>query len=226
MNISYLHGFDLTPSEAIKLQSELAPIVERTNKLKRVRLIAGVDVSLGRQGGEGRAAIVVIEYPSLRIVSQSIYTDIVRMPYIPGLLSFREMPLILPALEALSIEPDLMIVDGQGIAHPRRLGLAAHLGLFTNIPTIGCAKSRLCGEHTEVGIEQGNHVDLLDDNQVIGSVVRTKTNTKPVYVSIGNMISLETAIEWVLKLNKGYRITEPVRQAHLAAGRKSAQANG
>jgi len=134
-------------------------------------------------------------------------------------LSFRELPLILPALEKLSVEPDLLIVDGQGIAHPRRLGIASHLGLFTGKPTIGCAKSRLCGEQGEVGTCSGDRSDLVDGGETIGRVIRTKIGCKPIYISVGNMISLETAVEWVLKLCNGYKLTEPVRQAHLSAGR-------
>lgn len=219
MNINKLHDFDLSPSAAIKLQAHLASSVSHTDSLREIRLIAGVDVSLGRQGGVGRAAIVVIGYPSFEIVAESIHEGPVMMPYIPGLLSFRELPLILPALEKLRVEPDLVVVDGQGIAHPRRLGIASHLGLFTRKPTIGCAKSRLCGEHEEVGEVVGEYSNLIDGGETIGQVVRTKRGCKPIYVSIGHMMNLETAMEWVLKLNKGYRLPEPVRQAHLAAGR-------
>jgi deoxyribonuclease V len=219
--INLLHGFNLPPSVALKLQSNLASSIDRCNILGEIRFVAGVDVSLGRQGGIGRAAVVVFRYPSMEIVAESIHEGPVTMPYIPGLLSFRELPLILPAVEKLSIEPDLFIVDGQGIAHPRRLGIASHLGLFTAKPTIGCAKSRLCGEHEEVGIGIGESQDMRDRGEVIGRVIRTKAACKPLYISVGHMISLETSVDWVLKLSKGYRLPEPVRQAHLAAGRKS-----
>jgi deoxyribonuclease V len=206
---------------AINLQSDLASSIDRCNILGEIRFIAGVDVSLGRQGGIGRAAVVVFRYPSMEIVAESIHEGPVTMPYIPGLLSFRELPLILPAIEKLSIEPDLFIVDGQGIAHPRRLGIASHLGLFIGKPTIGCAKSRLCGEHDEVGIGVGESQDMLDRGEVIGRVIRTKAACKPLYISVGHLINLETSVDWVLKLSKGYRLPEPVRQAHLAAGKKS-----
>jgi deoxyribonuclease V len=219
--VNKLHGFDLTPAEAIQLQQELAPSVIQKDDRKEVRLIAGVDVSLGRQGGQGRAAVVVFRYPSLETVAESIFEDRVSMPYVPGLLSFRELPLILPALEKLRVEPDLFIVDGQGVAHPRRLGIAAHLGLFTGKPTIGCAKSRLCGDHSEVGDSRGDFVDLHDRREVIGRVVRTKENCKPLYISVGNSLSLETAVDWVIKLTGCYRLPEPVRQAHLAASRNT-----
>ncbi len=220
MNINKIHGFDLPPGAAIKLQSDLAASVVTSDDGGEIRLIAGVDVSVGRQGTCGRAAVVVVRYPSFEIVAESIYKGIVSVPYIPGLLSFRELPLILPALEKLELEPDLFIVDGQGIAHPRRLGIAAHLGLFTGKPTIGCAKSRLCGEHPDVGITRGESTGLLDDGAIIGRVVRTKEGCKPVFVSVGHRITLETAVTWVLKLGCGYRLPEPVHLAHLAAGRK------
>lgn len=221
MIINDLHKFGLSYSEAIELQRKLASSVIREDQLAKVNLVAGVDVSLGRQGSMGRAAVVVLSYPSLEIVAESIHEGFVRMPYIPGLLSFRELPLILPALEKLDVEPDLFIVDGQGIAHPRRLGIASHLGLFTDKPTIGCAKSRLCGEHDEVGACSGEGQDLIEGDDTIGRVLRTRVGCEPIYVSIGHKISLEKAMHWVLKLSKGYKLPEPVRQAHMSAGRKT-----
>jgi deoxyribonuclease V len=220
VNINKIHGFDLPPGAAIKLQSDLAASVVTSDDGGEIRLIAGVDVSVGRQGTCGRAAVVVVVYPSLEIVAESTYEGFVSAPYIPGLLSFRELPLILPALEKLELEPDLFIVDGQGIAHPRRLGIAAHLGLFTGKPTIGCAKSRLCGVHSDVGFGRGESAELIADNEIIGKVVRTKEGCKPVFVSVGFKLSLEMAVAWVLKLGAGYRLPEPVRLAHLAAGIK------
>ena len=220
MIIKHLHSFQLPFDSAIRLQSNLALSVVREDKLGEIKLVAGVDVSLGRQGEIGRAAVVVMHYPSFEIVAESIHEGTVTMPYIPGLLSFRELPLILPALEKLGAEPDLFIVDGQGVAHPRRLGIASHLGLFTGKPTIGCAKSRLCGEHDEVGTAAGDFVDLIDRNEIIGRVLRTKRNCRPIFVSIGHMTGRESAMNWVYKLCKGYKLPEPVRQAHLTAGRK------
>jgi deoxyribonuclease V len=217
--INNLHGFDFSYIEAIKLQINLASSIIRVDELNEVNLIAGIDVSLGRQGSTGRAAVVVIRYPTGEIVAESIHEGPVQIPYIPGLLSFRELPLIIPALEQLNVEPDLFIVDGQGIAHPRRLGIASHLGLFTGKPTIGCAKSRLCGNHREVGIRVGDAEDLIDDNEIIGKVLRTRERSKPIFISIGHKISLETASNWMVKLSKGYKLPEPVRRAHIAAGR-------
>ena len=139
-------------------------------------------------------------------------------PYVPGLLSFREAPLILKACAQLMHTPDLMIVDGQGIAHPRRLGIAAHLGLFFDIPTIGCAKSRLYGTYQEPADEAGNYEELVDNGEVIGVVLRTKDNTNPVYISIGNKIAIEDAIFWIMRCCRGYRLPEPIRLAHQTAG--------
>ncbi len=208
----------MSPGAAVRLQAELSDVIIAFDDNREVSLVAGIDVSVGRQGGMGRAAVVVLRYPSLELVEESVNEGPVTMPYIPGLLSFRELPLILPAIQRLRLTPDLFIVDGQGIAHPRRLGIAAHLGLFTSIPTIGCAKSRLCGSHREVGAARGDSADLMDGDTVIGRVMRTREKCKPVYVSVGHMINLETAASWVLTLCRNHRLPEPVRQAHIAAG--------
>jgi deoxyribonuclease V len=142
----------------------------------------------------------------------------ITFPYIPGLLSFRESPLILAACEKISNVPDLILIDGQGIAHPRRLGLASHVGLFLDLPTIGCAKSILCGQHRLVGEEAGSHAELLDNRELIGAALRTKSGVRPIYVSVGHKIDLASALQWVIKCCRGYRIPEPTRLAHLAAG--------
>ncbi|MEL7562097.1 deoxyribonuclease V [Dehalogenimonas sp. 4OHTPN] len=220
MNINKLHRFNLTPANSIKLQAELAPAIKTADQPEgRISLIAGVDVSIGRQGSTGRAAVAVISYPTLEIIAESVHEGPAAMPYIPGLLSFRELPLILPALEKLDLEPDLFIVDGHGIAHPRRLGIAAHLGLFIDKPTIGCAKSRLYGKHDEVGWSRGSSAELYDGNEIIGRVIRTREGSKPLYISAGHRISLESAAAWVLKLTSRFRLPEPLRCAHLSAGR-------
>jgi deoxyribonuclease V len=139
-------------------------------------------------------------------------------PYVPGLLSFRESPLTLAACEKLTVTPDLILVDGQGIAHPRRLGLASHLGLLLNTPTIGCAKSLLCGRYEEPGIDAGSYTEVMDGSETIGVALRTKAELKPVYVSIGHKVDLQAAIHWILECCRGYRLPEPTRLAHLAAG--------
>jgi deoxyribonuclease V len=171
-----------------------------------------------RGSNAGRAAVVVLEWPSLRAVEQSIERAGVRFPYIPGLLSFRELPLVLPAFARLSIRPDLVIVDGQGIAHPRRFGIAAHLGVLLDLPAIGCAKSRLTGlPRGELGAEKGARVPLIDRGECVGYEVRSRTDVKPLYVSPGHRIGAEAAVEWVLRLTAGYRLPEPTRLAHQAA---------
>ncbi|MGD9142876.1 MAG: deoxyribonuclease V [Dehalococcoidia bacterium] len=217
MEIVRRHGWQVTTAEAIELQKELAGQVSRDGEVNP-RFIAGVDVSINRRAETGTGAVVVLSWPELDVVEIQVVTDKIPFPYVPGLLSFREIPLLLPAFGKLSIIPDLCIVDGQGIAHPRRMGLAAHLGLFLDIPTVGCAKSRLCGHHEEPGINAGNHTELRDREEVIGSVVRTRDRVKPVYVSIGHKIGLPSAIKWVLNCCRDYRLPEPTRLAHQAAG--------
>jgi len=166
----------------------------------------------------GTAAVVVLSYPDLSLVELSVVTERLEFPYVPGLLSFREAPLLLAACEKLRMNPDIIMVDGQGMAHPRRLGLACHLGLFLNTPTIGCAKSRLCGRCQEPGNAPGDHSELVDREEVIGAVVRTRAGVKPVYVSVGHKIDLADAVNWVFHCCRGYRLPEPTRLAHLAAG--------
>jgi deoxyribonuclease V len=203
---------------AKEIQLELAAKVSREGRLANLRFIAGVDISVNRWKGTGAAAIVVLSSPSLEIAEVQIVHGCITFPYVPGLLSFREMPLILPAFEKLKTVPDLVIMDGQGIAHPRRIGIASHLGLFLDIPVIGCAKSRLIGVHDEPGAAPGSRSVLTDGGEVIGAVLRTKERVKPVYVSTGHMIDLESAVSWIMACCRGYRLPEPTRLAHLAAG--------
>ena len=159
-----------------------------------------------------------MSYPELKLMETRIIRGKLNSPYIPGLLSFREAPLILAACARLEVVPDLIMVDGQGIAHPRRLGLASHLGLLLNVPTIGCAKSRLCGRHEAAGIEPGSYAELVEGDEVIGEALRTRHGVKPLYVSIGHRIDLGHAIRMVIDCCRGYRLPEPTRLAHLAAG--------
>jgi len=189
------------------------------------RLIAGVDMAVNKRGGMATAAVVVLGYPELNLVETRVVSGEINFPYVPGLLSFRESPLILAACEQLTLTPDLILVDGQGIAHPRRIGLASHLGLFLDTPTIGCAKSRLCGRHETPTIEAGGYAELVDSGEVIGAALRTKSGVNPVYVSIGHRIDLRSAICWVLECCRGYRLPEPTRLAHLAAGGNLKQEN-
>jgi deoxyribonuclease V len=180
-------------------------------------LIAGVDISVSREQGVARGAVVVLNYPELRLVETRVVNGRVDFPYVPGLLSFREAPLTLAVCQELGVIPDLVLVDGQGIAHPRRFGLASHLGLFLDVPTIGCAKSRLCGHHQEPGDNPGSYTEVIDKDETIGAALRTKAGTKPLYVSIGHRVDLENAIYWVMKCCRGYRLPEPCRLAHLAS---------
>ncbi|UCH42187.1 MAG: deoxyribonuclease V [Dehalococcoidales bacterium] len=224
MRIERLHDWQLTTTEAKEQQLQLALRVSRNNELGVPHFIAGVDMSVKRDAGIAAGAVVVLKYPELEVVEVGIAEEELGFPYIPGLLSFRELPVILRACEKLSINPDLVLVDGQGIAHPRRFGLASHLGLFLDTPTIGCAKSLLCGSHVAPGDEAGNYEGITDSGEIIGVVLRTKRRIKPVYVSIGHKVDLATAIHWVLSCCRGYRLPEPTRLAHLAAGENLKQA--
>lgn len=220
MKVHHLHEWHVSTDEAQQIQRKLAAKVITSDEMNPAFLIAGVDISGADLEGVAKAAIVVLNYPELNLLDTVVIEDIVSYPYVPGLLSFREMPLLIKAFEELTSVPDLVLVDGQGIAHPRRLGLASHLGLFLDLPTIGCAKSRLTGTHGEVPDEPEKWTELFDGDEIIGVVLRTKTKTKPLYISTGHKISLPTAIYWTLKCCKGYRLPEPTRLAHLAAADK------
>lgn len=208
----FSHYWDMLPQDARRLQMKLATHVIRENRLGTVKTVAGIDV--GIKGGMAYAAVEVLNFPGLDIASQATATRRVTCPYIPGLLSFREGPVILDALDRLDRKPDLLIFDGQGIAHPRRLGIASHIGLLSDLPSIGCAKSRLCGQYQEPGVERGSHVLLMDHGETIGAIVRTRTGVKPVFVSIGHRVDLKTSIDVVLGCCKGYRLPETTRIAH------------
>ena len=218
MKIAELHDWQLNPAQAMALQRQLAAQVSRSGGVAEPRFIAGVDIAVGKAGGMAAAAVVVLSYPELRLVETRVAHGKLDFPYIPGLLSFREAPLTLAACQQLTVVPDLVIVDGQGIAHPRRMGLACHLGLFLDTPTIGCAKSLLCGRHDKPGEPPGSAAEIVDRGETIGAALRTRLGTKPVYVSTGHKIDLQSAVSWVLACCRGYRLPEPTRLAHLAAG--------
>ena len=218
VKVERLHSWQVSPAQALDIQRSLAAQVTRSSQVTTPRFIAGVDISAANAQGVATGAVVVLEYPELRIVETQVAQGRFGFPYVPGLLSFRESPLTLAACEKLTVTPDLILVDGQGIAHPRRLGLASHLGLFLNTPTIGCAKSLLCGQHEVPGAEPGSYAEVVDRGETIGVALRTKPGVKPVYVSIGHKVDLETAIYWVMKCCRDYRLPEPTRLAHLAAG--------
>lgn len=216
---SISHPWDLSPKEAIALQRQLAGLVEREDRFGPVSRVAGIDVGYEDGGATTRAAVVVLAFPGLELLEQAVARLPTRFPYVPGLLSFREGPAVLAALAQLSAPPDLMLYDGQGIAHPRRLGIASHLGVLLDIPSIGVAKSRLTGTPAEPGPEKGDWVALEDKGEVIGAVLRSRRGVAPLYVSTGHRVSLETAIGLVLACTPRYRLPETTRQAHkLASG--------
>ncbi len=219
MKVSELHDLDLSPSEAGRLQKELAPKVEDgpALDLSGVGYVAGADVST--QGDWGYATVVVLDFPGLQPVELQGYEAKLSFPYVPGLLAFREIPAVAGALEKVRTPVDAVIFDAQGLAHPRRMGLASHLGLFLDVPSVGCAKTRLVGTHEEPGQERGSATDLLHRGEVIGKVLRTRGGVSPVYVSVGNRVDLQSAVELVLACSPKYRLPETTRQAHNAANR-------
>jgi deoxyribonuclease V len=219
VNVSELHSLDLSPAEARRLQGELASrVVEGPPlDLSRVRYVAGADVST--QGDLGYATVVVLSFPDLSVVEVRGYESRLTFPYVPGLLAFREIPSVVGALREVESEVDAVIFDAHGLAHPRGMGLASHLGIFVDVPSVGCAKSRLVGEHEEPGPEKGDTADLVYRKKVVGKVVRTRPRVSPVYVSVGNRIDLVSSVDLVLQCCTRYRLPETTRQAHNAANR-------
>ena len=217
MRVYALHGWEVSIAQARKIQLSLAKRVITKNEAINPRLVAGIDISSPNAQGIASGAVVVLRYPDFSIVEVEVAQGKLTLPYIPGLLSFRESPLILAACERVCNVPDLVLIDGQGIAHPRRLGLASHVGLFLDLPTVGCAKSILCGQHQPVGEEVGSHAELLDNGELIGAALRTKSRVKPIYISVGHKIDLASALQWVIRCCRGYRLPDPTRLAHLAA---------
>ncbi len=209
------HPWDLSPAEAIALQRELRGRVMLDDAPGPWHWVGGIDV--GVKGGVARAAVVVMTLADLRPVEQRVVERPVTFPYIPGLLSFREAPAILEALSLLEHCPDVLLVDGQGYAHPRRLGIASHLGLWLNRPTVGCGKTLLCGTFAEPGPDRGDLAWLYDSGEIIGAALRTRRRVKPVFVSVGHKMRLTSAIDLVLRCGAGYRLPEPLRLAHHAA---------
>lgn len=218
MEIRHRHDWNLTPTEAIALQKQLVSelILNQPIVLDKVRLVAGVDVSV--KNDVSHAAVVVLSFPDLQPVETVSYTLPTPFPYIPGLLSFREGPVLEHAFEQLQHEPDAFIFDGMGIAHPRRIGIAAHMGLWLQKPTVGCGKTLLVGKYNEPADERGAYSDLVDRNQRIGVVLRTRPGVKPVYISPGNLADIPSSVELVLACTGKYRLPEPIRAAHNAAG--------
>ena len=220
VNLRELHPWDVTPQEAAAIQARLSSTVERSDRLGPLRRVAGLDVGFEADGRLTRAAVVVLSFPDLQPEESCLVRLPTRFPYVPGLLSFREAPAILAALEQLKTLPDLLVCDGQGLAHPRRFGLACHLGLLCDLPSIGVAKSRLIGQHSLPGEQRGDWQPLMDSGEVIGAVLRTRSGARPVYVSIGHRCSLETAIKLTLLCTPKYRLPETTRHAHHLASAK------
>lgn len=213
------HSWNLSPREAIALQQELRTQVITQDQFDSIQRVAGVDVGFENQGTITRAAVAVLSYPQLELLETAIARRSTSFPYVPGLLSFREIPTVLDALEKITQRPDLLLCDGQGIAHPRRLGIASHLGLLVDIPSIGVAKSRLCGTHAAVPEPKGAWTPLHSGDEIIGAVLRTRVRVKPLYISPGHRIGLESAIAYVLGCVTRYRLPETTRHAHrLASG--------
>ena len=212
MTLHHSHPWRVTPSEAIAIQLELAPLVREKPLPRDVRTVAGLDVSV--RGDWVRAAIVVLDVDNLEVIDRAIQEGQVAFPYVPGLLSFREIPAILPALERLETEPDILMLDAQGIAHPRRFGLACHLGVLLDKPALGVGKTKLVGTYDEPGAAKGSTSELHHDGDLVGRVVRTRTNVKPVFVSPGHRCTLDDAVHLTLRLAVKYKLPEPTRLAH------------
>jgi deoxyribonuclease V len=210
-----LHEWSLTPREAVELQKRLRASVRVTPLKKRIKTVAGADISFNKFDPTIYAGVVVLRLPTLEVVEEVGIVSETKFPYVPGLLSFRESPSVLEAWAKLKTEPDAVMFDGQGIAHPRRVGIASHVGLLINRPTLGCAKSVLVGKFEPPGDERGAWSPMTDKGETIGAAVRTKTRVQPIYVSPGHLIDLEGAIDLTLACDGGYRQPEPTRRAHL-----------
>lgn len=214
MKVRCFHPWNVTPQEALVIQEHIRDAVIPRGRVSRPTLIAGADAAFDLEKNQIYAAVVVLSFPALEIVETVVHRTRLRFPYIPGLLSFREAPALLGAFERLRHDPDVIVIDGHGLSHPRQAGIACHIGLCVDRPVIGCAKSRLIGEFREPGQDRGATAKLYDaDGRVIGAVVRTRDRVKPVFVSIGHRIGLAEAIRLTLAGGKGYRIPEPTRQA-------------
>src|SRR5215468_10275165 len=219
MPSSSLHSWDLTPGEAIEVQQRLRNLVRLQPLARPVSAIAGADISFNKFAETVYAGVVVLSLPALRVIETAGVRSVAKFPYVPGLLSFREAPSLLEAWKKLKTKPDVLMLDGQGIAHPRRFGIACHVGVLLDLPTIGCAKSILVGKYGELGFEAGSRSPLVDRGEQVGVALRTKNKVAPVYVSPGHLIDLDSAVDLVLRSTAKYRVPEPTRQAHLLVNR-------
>ena len=219
MKFPNLHSWNLSPKDAVRIQLKLRKMVVERGEIKKIRLVAGADVSVSADRKMMNAAVTLLSYPELKPVEQVTQKGKPQFPYVPGLLSFREGPLLLDCFKKLKRTPDVIIFDGQGIAHPRRFGIAAHIGVWLNIPSIGCGKSPLYGVYETPGNEKGNLSQIKEkDGRVIGACLRSRSGIKPVFISVGHKLSLKCAIDVILKCTPRYRLPEPIRAAHNLAG--------
>jgi deoxyribonuclease V len=220
LHLHHEHPWDVSTAEARDIQERLSRLVETTGSVDDVGTVAGVDVGFDKPNGLTRAAVVVLDFPTLETREQAVVKIPTRFPYVPGLLSFREAPAILAALAELARLPDVLLCDGQGLAHPRRLGIACHLGVLTGLPSIGVAKKRLVGTHDEAPDVRGGWVPLVHREETVGAVLRTRAGVKPIFVSCGHRVGLEAAIQLVMACTTRYRLPETTRRAdHLASDR-------
>jgi len=227
MKCRHLHAWDVSPKEASAIQEDLRSMVVAQGDLGRPRTVAGADVACLKGEGGAIGGVAVFSYPDLELVEEAVAERELVFPYVPGLLAFREAPSLLDAFERLTVEPDVLIFDAQGYAHPRRMGLASHLGVLLDKPSVGCAKSLLIGDHEEPEDTPGALAPVLHDGEVIGAAVRTRKGVKPLFVSVGHRLSLHAAIALVINCCKGYKLPEPARRAHrLVSGSKRATPRG
>lgn len=225
MKVAELHSWALSASEAVALQKTLAGqvIADRALDMGALKTVAGVDVSVKADAAgvaQSRAAVVVLSLPDLRVLETAAADMPTPFPYIPGLLSFRELPVVLAAFRRLHTAPDALIVDGMGRAHPRRFGIACHLGLWLGLPSLGCGKTRFVGAHTDPDDVRGASTPLIDQDEVIGAALRTRPRTKVVYISVGHLCDLESALRLTMLCTRSFRLPEPIRAAHRAASLK------
>lgn len=218
MKIQHLHNWDLEPKEAIALQNRFAEqvIADTPIKLDSIKTVAGVDVSV--KNGMSQAAVIVCTYPELELIETVRAQQATSYPYIPGLLTFREGPVLEKAFQKLQHEPDVFVFDGMGRIHPRKMGIASHMGLWLDKPTIGCGKTHFIGDYDEPDTKKGAYSKLMYKGEQLGVVLRTRENVKPVYISVGHRTDIETAIQLILSVSPKYRLPRPIRLAHHAAG--------
>ena len=219
MRVINLHPWHNSPSAAKKIQAKLRKKVETDRPIGKINLIAAADASF--RNNYAYAAVAVFTYPDLELKEVQTGKAKLRFPYIPGLLTFREGPVLMKAFKKIKSEPDVIIFDGQGIAHPQRMGIATHMGILLDRPTIGCAKSKLVGNYHEPGKEKGRFSNLYLDGEIVGAALRTRTGAKPVFVSSGYKIDLPSAIKIIRACSKAYRIPEPIRFVHITCSKSS-----